>query len=110
MKKRSASPISRASKRSGQVAVGVAWYAEDQWGLVKASALDPDAFEPTYREWVNMAEDALREIQRSAGNVVKVHIDSNEFRAWCIARGKQNNSAARAEYASEKLRERNVAA
>jgi hypothetical protein len=47
-------------KQGRQVSVGVTWYTEDQWQLVKDSATDPERFEETYAEWLKMAEDACK--------------------------------------------------
>ena len=88
------------------IAVGVAWYTEEQWALVKASAADPSNLEPTYAEWVKMAEEALREIRRGVRHVEKIQIDAGELAAWCLVHGKPNDSSARAEFASHKTKER----
>ncbi|WP_457428162.1 hypothetical protein [Roseateles sp. P5_E7] len=43
--------------------VHVGWYTEAEWATVKAAALDSERFEETYAEWVQMAEQALVELQ-----------------------------------------------
>ena len=111
MKKPSLMDRLRAKKaQRNDLRLGVAWYSEDQWARVKASAVDADLLEPTYPEWVKMAEDALKEIRRGVGNTIKIHIDADELAAWCLVRGKPNDSSARAEFASKKLMERDAAA
>jgi hypothetical protein len=67
-------------------------------------AEDADLFEPSFKEWVAMAEEALAEMQKSGVFPEKVHINSNDFLAWCLAHDKENNAAARAEFVSEQLR------
>jgi hypothetical protein len=89
--------------------LGVAWYSEEQWARVKASAVDPELLEATYPEWVRMAEYALKDIRRGMGNPIKIHIDAGELAAWCLVHGKPNDSSARAEFASKKLREPDAA-
>jgi hypothetical protein len=90
--------------RSAKQVFGVAWYTEPDWSRVKAAATDADLFEPSFKEWVAMAEEALAEMQKSGVFPEKVHINSNDFLAWCLAHDKENNAAARAEFVSEQLR------
>lgn len=86
--------------------LGVAWYTEEQWARVKSSAADPENLEPTFSEWVKMAEEALREIRRGVRNPIKIQIDAGELVAWCLVHGKASDSSARAEFTSHKMRER----
>ena len=110
MKKPSLIDRLRAKKAQRQeLVVGVAWYTEQEWARVRACAADPDGFEATYPEWLKMAEDALKEIRREVGNPVKVFVDADELAAWCLTSGKANDSSARAQFASEKLKERDAA-
>lgn len=111
MKKPSLIERLRAKKAPREdIVLGVAWYTEEQWARVKASAVDPENLEPTYPEWVKMAEDAMREIRRGVRNPIKIQIDAGELAAWCLMHGKPNDSSARAEFASHKMRERDGAA
>lgn len=82
------------------VRVAVNWYTPEEWALMKASATDPDLFEPTFKEWEAMAEEALAEVRAQGLDVRKCMINANEFLAWCLAHGKENNAASRAEYSS----------
>lgn len=111
MKKPSLIERLRAKKAPREdVVLGVAWYTEDQWARVKASAVDPENLERTYPEWVKMAEEALREIRRGIRDPIKIQIDAGELAAWCLVHGKPNDSSARAEFASHKMRQRDGAA
>ena len=105
--------VERLRARKAQrenVRVAVAWYSEEQWGRVKARAVDPELFEATYPEWMEMAEDALRDIRAAIGNPIMINVDTDELAAWCLVHGKQNDSSARAEFASYKLGQRDTAA
>lgn len=111
MKKPSLIERLRAKKTSqANVVVGVAWYSQEQWARVKASAADPEKLEASYAEWVEMAEAALRDVRRRVRNVVKIYIDADELAAWCLLHEKQIDSSARAEFASHKMREHDDAA
>lgn len=83
------------------VQVGVTWYAEDQWQLVKASATDPERFEDTYADWVAMAEDSIRRMRAAGIAAERVPIIASELLAWCLAHGKVNDASARAKFVSE---------
>ena len=78
--------------------VGVTWYDEDQWHVVKEAATDPELFEATYPEWLEMAENALAEMKQAGVLARRVLVNGSELLAWCKINGKDNNSAARAEY------------
>ena len=94
-------PWRRPKTDSSKLAVGVGWYTEDNWTKVKTAATDPDRFEETYQEWIEMAEKALREIRLAGVNAEKVLINSEELLAWCIAHNKANDAASRAEFVSQ---------
>ncbi len=96
-------PWLRPKEPPTKVTVGVAWYSQEEWGLVKASAADPERFENSYQEWTEVAESALKDL-RAAGIVGKpFFIRSEELLAWCLARNRPNNASSRAEFVSEKL-------
>jgi hypothetical protein len=110
MKKRSLKQRLRAKNliRESPV-VGVSWYSEEQWALVKASSTDPERFEASYSEWLAVGEDALRKLQLAGLTPVKVLVDSVELTAWCVAQGKSNEASARAQFVSEMMRSRSGA-
>ena len=85
-----------------QLEVGVGWYTETEWALVKAAATDPERFESTYEEWVQMAEESLLKFLAAGIVAKKAYINANELLAWCLAHGKKNNAGARAQFVSEK--------
>lgn len=104
MKKRNLKQRLRARNLSrGSVVLGVAWYSEEQWALVRSSATDLERFEASYAEWVAMAEDALQTMQMAGVTPVKVLVNSAELSAWCLAHGKPNDAGARAQFTSEKM-------
>jgi hypothetical protein len=93
-------PWLRPKTRNRAVKVGVTWYSEDQWQLVKAAATDPERFEASYADWVSMAEESTAKLL-SAGIVTEcVLVVAAELLAWCLVHGKANDAAARSEYVS----------
>lgn len=83
------------------VRVGVTWYSEDQWQLVKSAATDPERFEDTYADWVAMAEDSLRRMRAAGIAAERVPIIAAELLAWCLVHGRVNDASARAKFVSE---------
>lgn len=62
MKKSSLIERLRAKKLARTTVMGVVWYTEEDWGLVKAAATDPERFEQTYAEWVAMVTKAIADL------------------------------------------------
>ena len=82
------------------VKVGVTWYTESEWHLVRAAATDAERFEETYADWVAMAEESTKNMLAAGVVAERVPITASELLAWCIAHGKQNNAGARAQFVS----------
>jgi hypothetical protein len=81
--------------------LGVCWYTEDAWSRIKAEAVDPERFEATYAEWVIMADAALDDLVKTGLRPVKVLVEANAFKAWCVAHNKPNDAASRAAFVAE---------
>jgi hypothetical protein len=97
----------QAQESNANVVMGVVWYTEAEWALVKAAATDPDVFEPSYKAWLAMAEGGLRDLKKAGISPQKVFVKANELLAWCLTHNKENNAEARTEYVSEQLRFQN---
>ena len=91
------------------MAVGVGWYTEAEWEKVKGAAVDAERFEETYAEWVQMAEEALVELQATGVLAQRSYIKATELLAWCLAHNKPNDGASRAEFVSEQGRKNHEA-
>lgn len=81
--------------------VGIAWYTEGEWGRFRAAVSDPDRLEPTYAEWVAVAEKAMAEFRKAGLNPRRVLIRVEAFVAWCESEGRLPDSGARAAYVTE---------
>ena len=88
-------------KTSHPIEVSVCWYTEEEWSRVKAAATDPERSEASYAEWVNMAEDAGRQLLGSGVEAKRMFVASNDLLAWCLAHNLADNAASRARYVSE---------
>jgi len=100
-------PWLRRTNSSRGPNVGVSWYTEEEWAKVKAAAVDPERFEATYSEWLQVAEDALLKLRAMGIDAHKSYIQASELLAWCLAHGKRNDGAARAQFVSKQGRKSN---
>jgi hypothetical protein len=94
----------KLKRQGGDVHVGVAWYTEKEWAKVKAAAADPERFEETYAEWVQVADGGLATLRAAGIDADRCHIAAAELLAWCLAHGRPNDGAARAAFVSEQGR------
>lgn len=83
--------------------LGVCWYSEKDWLLVKPTAVDPERFEDNYQSWLTMAEEALH-VMDGKVHAERVLIHADEFAQWRNANSRINNADARAAFVAEKLR------
>ena len=61
--------------------IAVAWYRRDQWERLRELAADPEKLEPTYDEWLEMAQRKLMEIDPLSRRWVRSR------RRWQLCRG-----------------------
>ena len=87
-----------ASKRQHDLIVGVVWYTASEWASTKANATDQEMFEETYEEWLQVAEEALKEFRTQGLKVQRSFITLENLLTWCIAKDKKNNAISRSEY------------
>lgn len=83
--------------------VGVVWYTQEEWARVKAAAVDPERFEDSFQEWTQVANAALKNLLAVGIVGTPFMVQADELLAWCLARGKPNNAAARAEFVTASL-------
>jgi hypothetical protein len=93
-------------RRTG-VAVGVAWYSRASWEQLQRIASDPELLEPTYEEWVEMAEGALSKVRAACLFPEKVELDIGRLTEWCRKKKRPIDAAARAEFTAQSLRVKN---
>ncbi|MCU0735273.1 MAG: hypothetical protein MUF20_07090 [Methylotetracoccus sp.] len=69
--------------------LGVCWYTEDAWSI--------------------MADAALDDLVKTGLRPVKVLVEANAFKAWCVAHNKPNDAASRAAFVAEMLSQNRAA-
>jgi hypothetical protein len=97
--------MKNSKESQNRIVVGVAWYRPAQWERIREISADADDLEETYEEWLNSAEQNLKEIKVPGLHLLKVDIDSEQLIAWCNLRGLELNAEARSQYVAEKVRE-----
>ena len=85
--------------------VAIVWYRAEQWQRVRDIAADSEEFEDSYGEWLQLAEEKAKELQRRGLRVEKIDLDSEKLILWCNERGLENDAKARSLYAAERLSE-----
>ena len=59
-------------KKQVKKLAGVAWYADEQaWAEIKRKALDPEVFEASYADWLDMASEGVASLAQSHVVAVK---------------------------------------
>lgn len=87
---------------SGAV-IGLAWYTEPDWERLRELASDPDDIDQSFSDWHASAVILECELASQGKDVRRVMIDPAALSAWCKARGRPLDRAARAAYAAKQL-------
>jgi hypothetical protein len=83
--------------------VGVAWYREDQYALLRALATDTDSMADTYEQWHTGVNKTMDDLREQGIDARRVDVDIRELTAWCAERRMPLDGKARSTYAAEKL-------
>jgi hypothetical protein len=81
--------------------VGLAWYERQDYQRVLDIMEDAESLPATYDEWLVNAERIESDLQNRGHIVVRAMISSDEFVAWCDARGLKVNAQARMQWAKD---------
>ena len=84
---------------------GVAWHRRDQWQRLREVSTDVEKLENTYEEWLQLANEKIKELTAAGVSIGKVHIDIEQLIQWCEENGLEVNGSSRARYTAERLRE-----
>jgi len=93
-------------KNKKGIKLGVAWYREDQWELLKSTASDRENIEDTYHEWLQHAEEGIKKFKNQGLRPARVDLNVKEFNDWCEREGRIPDAGSRSEYTAELLRRR----
>ncbi len=93
-------------KNQKGIKLGIAWYREEQWQLLKSTASDPEIIEDTYQEWLQSAKESIKKLKKQGLTPMQVNLDVKKFNDWCRREGRIPDAASRSEYTAELLRQR----
>lgn len=80
---------------------GIPWYRRDDYARVLEIMADGQSLPRSYDDWEQRAEYAERMVREEGGFAIRVPLDAEKFRTWCMLRGLHVDSAARTEFASD---------
>lgn len=92
-----------ASPKGSNVAIGVAWYRQEQWPRLLEISADRDKLEGSYDEWLANVSKTMELLRLKGVNPVKVDIDTEELLAWCRSRNLPVDAKARTQYTVERV-------
>ena len=79
------------------------WYREEDWDQLIGIFSDAHLLPTTFNEWLDKANQNLLVAEKSGDMVVKVFIDPEEFRNWCIKHDRKTDAESRTQFAIEKV-------
>lgn len=85
-------------------AIGVPWYAREEYARLKRLFADGHRLPPTYDQWLADLQQALQQAEAQGQVAVKARIRLADFPAWCAERGLNVDANARLEFANEAAR------
>jgi hypothetical protein len=89
-----------------KLVTAVAWYRPEQWQRLREVSEDVDNLEETYQAWLETAERMIREGIPGDVAVERFDVDVEEVLAWCNVKGLPMNAKSRAQFVSERLRQK----
>jgi len=95
--------MSKRRRSNSRVVPGVAWYRREQWAALRELSVDSDTLEPTYDEWLEIAEEALRSMRKAGIDPRRIEVDVFDLKRWCDSQGFALDQSARARYAADVL-------
>ena len=82
-------------------AVGIPWYAPEDYAAARAIMADRESRPLTYEDWLHRILQTEREQIAQGHTVLRIIIDPRKFPGWCAIRGLSLDTKARAAFAAE---------
>ncbi|ACN13843.1 hypothetical protein HRM2_07290 [Desulforapulum autotrophicum HRM2] len=92
-------------QRKGTMISGLAWYRKSQWDKLLEVSEDSDKLEETFEEWLQGAEEFVKNFDTPGVVIKKIDIDVKELIIWCASKNISVNSASRSLYTAQKVKE-----
>src|SRR5258705_8948142 len=88
--------------------VGIPWYRRDQWPRWREISVDRADMSESYDEWLEKAEETIRNFTKNALEVHKVDLDIGEFIEWATKENVAVTGFTRGDFANLKLGKREM--
>jgi hypothetical protein len=72
---------------SGTDGVRIIWFTRENHAEALSIMTDASDLPQTFDHWLKWASEAVALIEREGGKVVRVEMDINKFKAYCVIRG-----------------------
>lgn len=82
-------------------AIGIPWYERDAYARIRSIMDDPDMLPERFDEWLEVAHLLENEIKTRGQRVIRAIIEPEQFRSWCLSRGKKPNAKSRRHFAAQ---------
>jgi hypothetical protein len=83
--------------------VGIPWYRQDHWSRWREISVDRADMPESYGEWLEKAEETIRNFTKTALEVHKVGLDIDDFIHWATNENMTVTGFTRGEFANLKL-------
>ncbi len=81
-------------------AVGMAWYRRADYTRIKQVMVDSEKLPTTFDKWQTLAEKGEQQLKAKGHLVIRVHIDPEEFVAWCASNNCEVDADGRMAFAN----------
>lgn len=81
-------------------AIAIPWYDRASYGRLRRRMADGTALPRSFDGWLKRAKQVEQQHRACGFTPVSVHLDLDEWPAWCAAHGHQLDSAGRTAYAT----------
>lgn len=77
------------------------WYNEEDWERLLGMFTDSHLLPQSYADWLERAEEMVKQVEAAGDIVMKVFIDPETFPLWCKKKGREMDMNARTDLAIE---------
>lgn len=88
--------------------IGIVWYTAKEWKKMKEISSDSERLEDSFKEWEEMAQKTLSDMNANGIVGEKVFVKTDEFLICCKIHSLPIDAASRSKYVSEMLSKRNI--
>jgi hypothetical protein len=92
--------VSGHHHHSHAACIAIAWFEEEEWLKLKATADDKDKLDESYEKWLAGAKKLERMLHDQGQHAHRILIEVDTLTRWCAARKRPLDGEARADFAN----------